>query len=214
MDILDIHTHTISKGDNNAVYSHSAIEKNFPNGAKYISLSIHPWYLTEDNISVQLQSLKDSINKDKIVVAIGECGIDKLCDTPLPLQLYAFEEAAKIARDNSLPLIIHAVKSSNEIINIRKMIGYDSTWIIHGFRGKEELASEYLRHNINISFGEKYNCESLKRVPIRNFFIETDESKLSIDEISENIARDLGCSCKGLKKEISDNVLTYFPLIK
>ena len=214
MDILDIHTHTISKAENNAVYSHSAIEENVPDSVKYISLSIHPWYLTEDNISMQLQSLKDAILIDKRVVAIGECGVDKLCDTPLSLQLYAFEEAAKIARDNSLPLIIHAVKSSNEIINIRKKIGDESTWIIHGFRGKAELAAEYLRHNINLSFGEKYNCDSLKRVPISNIFIETDESRLSIDEILESIALDLGCNCEELKKEISDNVLTYFPLIK
>lgn len=214
MDILDIHTHTISKAENNAVYSHSAIEENVPDSVKYISLSIHPWYLTEDNISVQLQSLKDSINKDKRVVAIGECGIDKLCDTPLSLQLYAFEEAAKIACDNSLPLIIHAVKSSNEIINIRKKIGDESTWIIHGFRGKAELAAEYLRYNINLSFGEKYNSESLKKVPIRNLFIETDESKLSIEEISKRIAKDYGFKWEELKKEISDNVLTYFPLIK
>ena len=57
----------------------------------------------------------------------------------------AFEEAATIARDNHLPLIIHSVKSSNEIIQLRKKIGEDSIWIMHGFRGKKELASEYLK---------------------------------------------------------------------
>lgn len=213
MQLLDIHTHTISQTVN-AIYSHSALDKDIPESVKYISISIHPWYLTEEDFSQQLQSLKDTISKDKRVVAIGECGVDKLCDTPLELQLYAFEEAAKIARDNSLPLIIHAVKSSNEIINVRKKIGYDSVWIIHGFRGKAELASEYLRHNINISFGEKYNCDSLKIVPIRSLLIESDESKLSIEEISKRIAKDYGCNWEKLKKEISDNVLTYFPLVK
>lgn len=213
MQLIDIHTHNIQANPSGAILSHSLLDGEIPQDALYVSLSIHPWYLTKDNISSQLNLLRSTIVADKRVVAVGECGIDKVCDTPLDLQIAAFDEAAKIARDNSLPLIIHAVKSSNEIIQARKRIGEDSTWIIHGFRGKAELASDYLRHGINLSFGERYNIEALKSVPIGNLFLESDESKLSIDDIAGKISLDYGLSRDVLKKEASENISRCFPFI-
>ena len=84
---------------------------------------------------------------------------------------------------------------------------------MHGFRGKKELASEYIRHNINLSFGENYNTEALVAVPINNLFLETDESKLSIDEIAAKVASDNGVSVEKLKKEVAGNISRCFPFI-
>src|SRR5574344_1860090 len=202
IQLIDIHTHCYHERLN-SILSHSALETEIPDYIRYISLSIHPWYLTQDNISLQLQYIKNAISIDKRVVAIGECGIDKVCDTPLGLQMEAFEEAAMLARDNHLPLIIHP----------RKKIGEDSIWIMHGFRGKKELALEYIRHNINLSFCEKYNTEALVVVPLNKIFLETDESKLSIDEIAAKIASDYGVSVEKLKKEVAGNISRCFPFI-
>jgi TatD DNase family protein len=213
IQLIDIHTHCYHEERLNSILSHSALDAEIPDDVRYVSLSIHPWYLTQDNISFQLQYIKNAISIDKRVVAVGECGIDKVCDTPLGLQMEVFEEAATLARDNHLPLIIHSVKSSNEIIQLRKKIGEDSIWIMHGFRGKKELASEYIRHNINLSFCEKYNTEALVVVPLNKIFLETDESKLSIDEIAAKIASDYGVSVEKLKKEVAGNISRCFPFI-
>lgn len=50
-------------------------------------------------------------------------------------------------------------------------------------------------------------------VPLNKIFLETDESKLSIDEIAAKIASDYGVSVEKLKKEVAGNISRCFPFI-
>lgn len=43
-------------------------------------------------------------------------------------------------------------------------------WIIHGFRGKKELALQYIREGIYVSLGEKYQEEVLWGIPLEYLF--------------------------------------------
>lgn len=73
------------------------------------------------------------------------------------------------------PLILHIVKSFPEIIALRKQWKPTQPWIIHGFRGKPQLARELLAHGFHLSYGKKYNPASLVITPVSRLLRETDE---------------------------------------
>ena len=132
--LLDIHTHHLSEDPSNAVLNCDIKNQPIPNNAFYISVSIHPWQLTYDNSQLQLEWLLTTLT-DKRVIAIGEVGLDKLCTTPFDLQNNIFCNIIDIASQYNLPLIIHAVKTTNELIMLKKQI------LIVYFLGKIKLKS-------------------------------------------------------------------------
>ena len=66
--------------------------------APFISVSLHPWYLTEENIQSQMDWLVQTIQSDSWVVALGETGLDKVCDTLFDLQIQAFRKAIELSK--------------------------------------------------------------------------------------------------------------------
>ena len=74
------------------------------------------------------------------------------------------------------PLILHIVKAFPEIIALKKQWRPTQPWIIHGFRGKPQLARELLAHGFHLSFGKKYNPASLARTPPSRLLHETDQT--------------------------------------
>jgi TatD DNase family protein len=90
-------------------------------------------------------------------------------------------------------------------MSIRKEIAPKQAWIIHGFRGKPQLAEQFIKNGFYISFGEMFNAESLKATPKEKLFIESDESKTGINEIYSRVAETLGCSVEELASTIMQN---------
>lgn len=207
MDILDIHTH--NHNAMNSICSCSLSDKAQIEKSIYWSASIHPWKLYEEDVEKEIEWVESSLN-DKTMLAIGEVGIDKICRTPLQLQLLTFKKIANIASDSHLPLIIHSVRSSNEIIELHKKNNPQNSWIIHGFRGKKELAEAYVNNGFYLSFGEKYNEDALKFTPLDRIFFETDESKLSINEIILKAANIRNMSYNNLSEQVGINVDKVF----
>ena len=150
--------------------------------AEFVSLSLHPWYLSRENLTQQIAWIEHHIAQPK-VVALGEAGIDKRCKTDLELQTSTFELMVQLSEKYKLPLIIHAVKSANEIIGLKKELRPQQPWIIHGFRGKTELMNMFISHGIYLSFGTKYNETSFKLAPDNMIFIETDDKDAHINEL-------------------------------
>ena len=157
----------------------------------FFSVGIHPWYL--HNISAEDISLLELLCSDKRVVLIGECGIDKNSTFSAEMQIPVFEKQILISERISKPLIVHCVGSFNELFVLRKKHQPTQRWIIHGFRGKPQLAEQILQSGCDISFGEKFNPESVRIVPFERLFIETDQSEISIEEIYHQIAAAKNC---------------------
>lgn len=105
--------------------------------AKFLSVSLHPWYLSAENLQAQINWMEHCLSSDPRVVAVGEAGLDKLCDTPLPLQQEAFQAAIELSEKYRFPLLIHAVKATAELLALQKKYRPTQPWIIHGFRGKK-----------------------------------------------------------------------------
>ncbi|HIZ05247.1 MAG TPA: TatD family hydrolase [Candidatus Phocaeicola gallistercoris] len=207
--LLDIHTHHLSEDPSNAVLNCDIKNQPIPNNAFYISVSIHPWQLTYDNSQLQLEWLLTTLT-DKRVIAIGEVGLDKLCTTPFDLQNNIFCNIIDIASQYNLPLIIHAVKTTNELIMLKKQIQPKNAWIIHGFRGKKELAKSLIEQGFYLSFGERYNPQSLQSTPVDRLLFETDESTININYLYEQAAILRGVTINQLKRTTQETMNKIF----
>ena len=154
-------------------------------GKHLYSAGLHPWYVSENTLERDLGLIEE---KGENAVAIGECGLDRCCDVSFELQLKAFRAQVEIAATLGKPLIIHCVRAYPEIISEKKAFRDSLPWIVHGFRGNPETASQLIKHGFHLSFGEalmndKRLGEILATVPEDRYFLETDESAASIREI-------------------------------
>ena len=185
----DIHTHT--PGRPGSILSVSAEEvgvvvnanRNKPlNEQQYFSIELHPWHLTESSIATFLHAV-NQYRDDPHFVAIGECGLDGLCSTPVDLQLEAFRTALQSARSLGKPVIIHCVKLWSQLIAEAKPYltlsqGKNETippFIIHGFRKGPQLARQLLDAGFSLSIGIHYHPDILSIIPSNRLYHETDE---------------------------------------
>ena len=207
-DFFNRHTHT-STHPETEILSLAPEQHSADIHMEYSSVGIHPWHLTLENSESQWEALRQSV-KDKRIIAIGECGLDKLQGPSLELQTSLFKQEATLAEECSLPLIIHCVKAFNELIQLKKEISPRQPWIIHGFRGKLPLAADCIRHGFYLSIGSRFQADALKAIPLDHLFIETDESEESIGSIYQRIAETKGISLQELTEAINKNVREVF----
>ena len=210
--IIDIHSHNVSSMHEYKINSFCMKDKDSVDfiSAKQISIGIHPWYVTADDIEQQTEWIKYTAINDKRVIAIGECGTDKLCNTDMNIQNEAFCNCITLSEELKLPLIIHSVKTSNEIIRLRKDIKPKQPWIIHGFRGKPEQALQYTSNGFYLSFGKLYNTESIKIIPLDKLLFETDEYTGNITEIIRSAAETLDIPGDKIQDIASENAKRLF----
>ena len=200
MQLIDIHTHTAQEGA--SVFNSTADSTT----AGICSIGIHPWDI-DDCWKEHIAAIEKRATEAN-VVAIGECGFDFLRATAAAdTQRAVFEAHARISEHNGKPLIIHIVKGAEQLLKAAKEIPHKQAWIIHGFRGKEEQATQLLRAGFYLSFGEKFNSDTVKSVPLERIFIESDESNKPIASIYENIAHIKGISINELATAIKENAI-------
>ena len=83
-------------------------------------------------------------------------------------------------------------------------------WIIHGFRGKKEVARSLLDQGFYLSFGQKFQPETLRYVPEDRLLLETDESLLPIREIYQEAASTRKTTVEQLEKAVSSTINKLF----
>ena len=200
---LDIHTHHPAPQPLGVI---SAAFRDFqPLEGQLYSIGIHPW-TTES-----LPSAEDWEDFEKLaalpcIAAIGECGIDKLKGGHLFKQLLVMKRQIEISEKLEKPLIIHDVKAHDVIVGLKRDLNPSQKWLVHGFRAKPTVAKMLTDAGIYLSFGEKFNHESLSVVPRNMLLAETDESPLSIEEIIANLSSTAGFDLTDL---IAQNTLQF-----
>lgn len=141
----------------------------------HVSAGLHPWYLNRMSVNECGDKLIE-LASSPYVLAIGEIGIDKAIATPLKTQLDYFDAQLNIARAFQKPVIIHAVKSYNDLMPFLKKSRVP--FIFHGFAGNEQQAKELLKYNCKLSFGrsvfEEKGQRVLSSIPHDAFLLETD----------------------------------------
>lgn len=208
MDFFNIHTH-IPRHPESEILSQS-VDGLLPSGqALYTSVGIHPWFLTEENAEYQWTTLQKQLSHPT-VIAIGEGGLDKLKGPSVDFQIDFLKRQIILSEEKELPIVLHCVKAFNELIQLKKEIHPCQPWIIHGFRGKEALAIDCIRHGFYLSFGECFQENALRVVPLERLFIETDNSDTSIESVYQSIAQVRKITLDELKESIKKNVKEVF----
>ena len=203
--MFDFHTHIIIDGNapcllNIPLVDRTCNDYSLQNPNMAFSVGLHPWDISEDWEDM-LKTVRKEATQHR-VWAIGECGLDKLRGASFDLQLKAFYAQISIAEEVRKPMVIHCVKAFNELLAIRKEMETESQcrnrqimpWVIHGFRGKPELAKQLMAKGLLLSLGHLYNAKTLRQVftSCLPFFLETDDCHLPICQIYEQVARHLG----------------------
>ena len=190
-------------------------QESFPSHVA-LSVGLHPW-----NVSTGWQetfSLVRAAALDERVWAIGECGLDKVRGEALSLQIEAFRAQALLAEEVHKPLVLHCVKAYDELLEVRRDVVLlckqrscvPQPWVLHGFRGGPEQAKQMMAKGFMFSFGHHYHVETLRYVfsssvgterlgnkgipkdsTVSPFFLETDDSRLSVRQIYDQVARHL-----------------------
>ena len=192
--LVDIHSHKFPTSDNCVVYNVPMVQAGtvFSSDMKgYFSVGFHPWLINVFSPD-QFEKLQTWVN-DRRLVAIGECGFDKNSKVPFEKQLEIFQKQIELSEIKNKPVIIHCVGYYNELLSLKKEWKPKQEWIIHGFRGKPQLAEQILKTGCNLSFGEYFNPESVEITPVEKLFLETDESNIPIRNIYERVAEVKKC---------------------
>jgi len=183
---IDIHTHKRRSGAISMLNlfpeeSDLIIEDNF------FSIGLHPWEVTNVDIDIQLNLVKDSAKKSN-VLAIGEIGLDKY-KPDFELQTAIFLKQINIAKAAQKPIIVHCVKAYSELFKLLKDTEFDFPVIIHRYSGNITIAEQLIKSSCYFSFGhELFNEGSktskvFKKIPISKIFLETDDSDVAIQEV-------------------------------
>lgn len=155
------------------------------------SMGLHPWYL--ENSDADFQMLQKNAAAPN-VLAIGECGLDKVCKTNWELQLWVLIRQIALANDLRKPIIIHCVRAFEELIKLLDEYPPLMPVIIHGYNKSAEVASRLLARGFYLSFGAAILADNTKAtqvlssVPDNLFFLETDDATVSISDIYRHAA--------------------------
>ena len=186
-----------------------------PDKPNYYSYGMHPWHITEETCKDKLEHLNIVVH-EKRCLAIGECGLDKLCNVDMALQQEVFIEQIKIANKVNKPLIIHCVKAFNELINCLNLNDNKVPVIVHGFNNNENIARILVNEGMYFSFGkallgyESNAAKAIKNVGRKNFFLETDDADLSIKYVYKKATELLGIDEEIIKQQLQSNFETVF----
>ena len=162
-----------------------------------------------------LRSLEERL-KCPNVLALGEAGLDKMHKATYDQQIVLFERQIELSEALQRPMILHDVKSHNEIIALRKKHKALQPWILHGFSGTEQDIQQLMGQGLYLSVGESllyperkiYN--SFRFIDLDFLFLETDMAKVGIETIYDEAAKLLGIDIAVLKKRLFANFARLF----
>lgn len=181
--IADIHSHSPSSF---AVVDISA-DGIIPDSGVF-SIGVHPWDTVNLKVVDSTITNVRNLAGHPRIVAIGEAGFDCSRGGDITTQTEVFLRQYEISETLRKPMILHIVKAFDILIQFRKSASVSQPWIVHGFRGKPELAEQLLKNGLYLSLGENFNSKTAAIIPTDKLIIETDESNLSIHEIAERVA--------------------------
>ena len=154
-----------------------------------VSAGIHPWQLNED-FSLQINQLK-KLASCKNVIAIGECGLDRIKGPAIEIQIDALRAHIELANRVNKPLILHLVKAYSDILAFAHLM--KTSWIVHGFKGNSIEAENLIKKGARLSFGPLLLTDEAMQalftsIPLDCIYLETDTKRVLIDEMYQKAA--------------------------
>jgi len=201
--MFNFHTHT---NQSNAIINIDSALTTILSPIHYYSFGNHPWHIQHT-----IHNIEKTIVNNPQIIAIGECGIDKLrSNKSLLEQIQHLKLQIELSERLELPLILHIVNGYNEIIKLKKEYNPKQKWVIHGFNKYKQIKS--LKQNgFYLSFGESLLQNSLLQkslinYPLTKILLETDDSVIPIEKMYNFVAELVKIDLHDLKKQIRQNI--------
>lgn len=218
--MIDIHTHHF-ENRHTAVYSLTPGRDACLFSDGWYSVGIHPWRMEEflrEKFCTREELEKKWLEPN--VLAIGEVGLDKLYlsrsftaferEEKWRQMVELFEWQAVQAEKIGKPVVIHCVRAVDDLLALKRALQPRQRWVIHGFRGKPRQAEQLLLQGFSLSLGEKFHPDTARIIPREHLFLETDESRLPINEILRTVSAARNEEQEELKVFIEGNVRGLF----
>lgn len=213
---IDIHTHTIRIKEDLLQIVNLDLSQPCPDHG-YYSYGIHPWALNKADFRTEsaLKLLEERLKLPN-VLALGEAGLDKMHKETFEKQIDLFERQIELSEAVQKPMILHDVKSHNEIIAFRKKHKAKQPWILHGFNGTEQDIRQMSGQGLYLSVGEsllhseRKITKSPRNIPLDLLFFETDMAEIGIETVYETAAKLLEMDIDALQKQIFSNFARLF----
>ncbi|MCF6141369.1 TatD family hydrolase [Flavobacterium sp. K77] len=213
MEFFNAHTHQWSKQER-VVELVNQYPQEMNGAIPQYSIGIHPWNINETRLAADYDIIQKSMSQPNCW-AVGECGLDKRIEIPLPLQQQVFETQLLLAQEYNKPIIIHCVAAFQEVVSIKKKLQITVPLIIHGFSKNKAVARQLLDNGFYISFGK---CllrnpgleEVFASIPNNRFFLETDTVEEGIEAVYELAARYKNTTVAAIQTQIQTNLNTVF----
>ena len=169
----------------------------------YAAAGIHPLYIEKDSDAEGIAELVSNGG----FIAIGETGLDYRKGSPeRSLQIRILEEQIVVAESKDLPVILHCVHASGDILRIIKTHPH-LRYIWHGFYEDPEVIKKLMDRDVffgiggSITFAERRKLRrSLSMISLDRILLETDAPYLKVS--SGNI--DYRCSVGEILSSLSE----------
>ncbi len=198
----------------------------------YGALGIHPSDIA-DLKEETYEWLRENARLPK-VVAIGEIGLDYYWEKDAEVQnrqRYWFCRQMELARELSLPVIIHSRDAAEDTMSLMKGIHSEQIpGVIHCFSYSPELAQEYVKMGYYIGIGGVVTFKNSKKlketaasIPLERILLETDcpylapepnrgkrNSSLNLPYVAKEIAALRGITEEEVIETTRENALRLF----
>lgn len=210
-NFIDIHTHSPSKKGEWVIQN---LYKDFDRlPVSFFSAGLHPWFIKEATWEQELHALK-AISPGTKMLALGECGLDRICDTDYELQKTVFTAQVQFANQINKPLILHCVRAHEDVLHLLEKERNQVPVIFHGFNKGLVLAQKIISKNHYLSFGQAIERPHMQEIfsslPLQNIFLETDDADISIEHIYKTAAAACAISEEELSLQLQQNVQEVF----
>lgn len=148
----------------------------------FFGVGQHPYFLDELTDLSGLGLQIDAASRSPLVVAIGECGLDKDRGGAVGKQVQVFELHLEIARQRGLPVVCHQVGLREAFLACLKKMGSAlPPLLVHGFSGDEAWARALLSRGCLLGVGagairpaRRRLHRALRGAPLSRLLLETD----------------------------------------
>lgn len=189
----------------------------------HAAIGLHPWKVSDAASNWQAVFLELLPTAH----AVGEIGLDGLCDVDMDLQIEAFSWQLEQAAQRNLPVSIHCLKASDVLLRVLKTSTLPARGIhLHAYRGSAEQVSQFVELGTYFSFhagqlegNAKKAPQAIQAVPADRLLIETDApDSLKNGESHEDYLRrgyELAAKLRGeslesFTEQVSRNFESYF----
>lgn len=210
---IDIHTHPFRQEKDTITVQNIYPGEGFAafSGRNFYSVGLHPWHIKDhDQNNDLLELVQEALDFDHVIF-IGECGLDKRCETSYEEQFRVFRAQAFMAEEYRKPLLIHCVKAYQDLIGLHKEMHPEVPWILHGYNGSVEITRQLVQRGMCLSFGANLFKEgararkSFSEVSLDKVFFETDEFEGDVERMYHEGASIRKMDVEELKKKCWQN---------